>query len=167
MTANLALSTDKSKSKLALNGGKPVSEILLPYGRQSISEQDLKRVRDILQSDWLTQGPEIEQFEKAVARFIGVKYAVAFSSGTTALHGAYTAAGLKPNKEVLLAPITFAATGNAALYLDATPVYVDIEPGNIDAKTIEQRITIAKKYKLTFIIDAAHSLGGKYKGKHA
>lgn len=192
MTANLALSADKSKSKLAINGAKPVRDTLLPYGRQSIDEEDLKHVRDILQSDWLTQGPEIERFEKAVAKYVGVKYAVAYSSGTSALHGAYYAAGLKPQEEVLLAPITFAATGNAALYLGATPIFADVEPetGNIDVKTVEQKITdktkilvgidyaghpcdadelraIAKKHNLTFIVDAAHSFGGKYKGKQA
>ncbi|MDX2106525.1 MAG: UDP-4-amino-4,6-dideoxy-N-acetyl-beta-L-altrosamine transaminase [Candidatus Melainabacteria bacterium] len=183
---------EKKKSKLAINGAKPVRDSLLPYGRQSINDRDLKHVSEILQSDWLTQGPEIERFEQAVAKYVGVKYAVAYSSGTSALHGAYYAAGLKANEEVLLAPITFAATGNAALYLGATPVFADVEPdtGNIDVKKIEQKITsktkilvgidyaghpcdadelreIADKHNLTFIVDAAHSLGGKYKGKQA
>lgn len=180
------------RSKLAINGAKPVRETLLPYGRQSINEQDIDHVCKILQSDWLTQGPEIERFEKAVASYTGVKYAVAYSSGTSALHGAYFAAGLKPQEEVLLSPITFAATGNAALYLGAHPVFVDVEPdtGNIDVSNLEKKITtktrilvgidyaghpcdadkleaIALKHNLTFIVDAAHSLGGKYKGKHA
>jgi len=189
---NLALNKSESISNLAINGAKPVRDSLLPYGRQSIDEKDLKHVCDILQSDWLTQGPEIERFEKAIAKYVGVKYAVAYSSGTSALHGAYYAAGLKPQEEVLLAPITFAATGNAALYLGATPIFTDVEPetGNIDVKTVERKITdktkilvgidyaghpcdadelrtIAKKHNLTFIVDAAHSLGGKYKGKQA
>lgn len=179
-------------STLAINGAPPVRKTLLPYGRQSINDQDLKYVNEVLQSDWLTQGPEIERFEKAMADYVGVKYAVAYSSGTSALHGAYFAAGLKPQDEVLLSPITFAATANAALYLDALPVFVDVEPdtGNIDVKSVEKQVTdktkilvgidyaghpcdadelraIAKKHSLTFIVDAAHSLGGKYKGKQA
>ncbi|MBP7860885.1 UDP-4-amino-4,6-dideoxy-N-acetyl-beta-L-altrosamine transaminase [bacterium] len=186
------LNSQNKESKLAINGGTPVRKTLLPYGRQSINQTDLDQVCRTLQSDWLTQGPEIEKFEKSVAQFVGVKYAVAYSSGTSALHGAYFAAGLKAGEEVLLAPITFAATGNAALYLGATPIFCDIEPdtGNIDVKTVEKKISkktkilvgidysgqpcdadelgaIAKKHNLVFIVDAAHSLGGTYKGKPA
>lgn len=184
--------TKNRTSKLALFGAPPVRDSLLPYGRQSINEDDLKRVNKVLQSEWLTQGPEIEHFEQAVAKYVGSKYAVAYSSGTSALHGAYYAAGLKPGEEVLLAPITFAATSNAALYLGAKPVFVDIEAetGNIDINAIEQNINprskilvgidysghpcdadelreIARKHNLIFIVDAAHSLGGKYKDKQA
>lgn len=191
MTSNTKIDSKKA-SKLAIYGGAPVRETLLPYGRQSISESDLERVTYILQSDWLTQGPEIEKFENAVAEFTGVNHAVAYSSGTSALHGAYFAAGLMPENEVLLAPITFAATGNAALYLGATPVFCDVEPdtGNIDISKVEAKISkktkilvgidfaghpcdadelreIANKHNLIFIVDAAHSLGGKYKGKPA
>jgi len=182
----------KNKSKLAINGGKPVRPTLLPYGRQSISKEDLERVCKTLQSDWLTQGPEIERFEQAMAKFVGVKFAIAFNSGTSALHGAYYAAGLSPGDEVLLSPITFAATGNAALYLGASPVFCDVEPnsGNIDVSAAEKMISkktkilvgidysgqpcdadelslIAKKHGLVFIVDAAHSLGGTYKSKPA
>ncbi len=192
MTSNLELDKKKTTSRLAINGGTPVRKTLLPYGRQSISKADVDSVSETLQSDWLTQGPKIDQFEQAVAKFVGVKYAVAYSSGTSALHGAYFAANLKPEEEVLLAPITFAATGNAALYLGANPVFCDVEPdtGNIDVSKVESKISkktkilvgidfaghpcnadelsaIAKKHNLVFIVDAAHSLGGKYKGKNA
>lgn len=191
MTSDLKTNSAKT-SKLAINGGTPVRETLLPYGRQSINQDDVERVTRTLQSDWLTQGPEIEIFERAVAEFAGVKYAVAYNSGTSALHGAYFAAGLASGDEVLLAPITFAATGNAALYLGATPVFCDVEPdtGNIDPEKVMEKISartkilvgidfaghpcdadalskIAREKNLVFIVDAAHSLGGKYKGKPA
>lgn len=191
MTSDLKSNSAKT-SKLAINGGTPVRKTLLPYGRQSINEADIERVSKTLKSDWLTQGPEIENFERAVAQFAGVKYAVAYNSGTSALHGAYFAAGLEKDQEVLLAPITFAATGNAALYLGATPVFCDVEPdtGNIDTSKVKEKITartkilvgidfaghpcdadalckIAREKNLVFIVDAAHSLGGKYKGRPA
>lgn len=191
MTSNLKLDT-KTASKLAINGAEPVRQTLLPYGRQSISKSDIEQVTKTLQSDWLTQGPEIEKFEAAVAKFAGVKYAVAYSSGTSALHGAYFAADLQKDQEVLLAPITFAATGNAALYLGANPVFCDVEPdtGNIDLAKVESKISkktkilvgidfaghpcdadelsqIARKHNLVLIVDAAHSLGATYKGKQA
>ncbi len=191
MTSDIKVSSKKI-SKLAINGASPVRKTLLPYGRQSINTSDVECVTNTLLSDWLTQGPEIEKFEKTVAQFVGVKYAVAYSSGTSALHGAYYAAGLKNGEEVLLAPITFAATGNAAHYLGATTAFCDVEPdtGNIDVSKVEQKINaktkilvgidfaghpcnadelavIANKHNLVLVIDAAHSLGGKYKGKNA
>jgi len=192
MSSNTKTEQKNIASKLAINGGTAVRASLLPYGRQSINNSDLTNVCNILESDWLTQGPEIEKFEKQVAQFVGVKYAVAYSSGTSALHGAYHAAGLKANDEVLLAPITFAATGNAAHYIGATTAFCDVEPdtGNIDVSKVEQKINsktkilvgidfaghpcdadelskIAAKHNLVFIVDAAHSLGGKYKGRNA
>lgn len=179
-------------SNLAINGAPPVRKKLLPYGRQTIDRQDRETVTEVLQSDWLTTGPNVETFEKAVADFVGTKYAVAYSNGTAALHGAYYAAGIGPGDEVVTSGMTFAATGNAALYLGATPVFVDIEPetGNIDPECARKAITkktralvgidyyghpceadelkaIAKEAGISFIVDAAHSLGAVYKGKKA
>src|SRR3972149_4370472 len=87
----------------------------IPYGRQCIDEDDIQAVIAVLQSDWLTQGPHIEEFEKALANYCGAKYAVAVSSGTAALHLACLAAEIGPGDEVITSPITFAASANCAL----------------------------------------------------
>lgn len=100
---------------------------MIPYGRQHIDEDDIQAVVDVLRGDWLTQGPTIEYFEKSVADYVGAEYAVAFSSGTAALHGASWAAGLGPGDVVHTTPLTFIATVNAARYVGATPELVDID----------------------------------------
>lgn len=162
----------------------------IPYGHQVIDEDDVKAVIETIKSDFLTQGPKIEEFESKVAAYVGVKFAVAFNSGTSALHGAYYAVGIKKNDDFITAPNTFVATANAGLYLGAKPIFVDIEEdtGNIDAQQIQQRITpktrlivpihyaghpvdlevikkTAKKHKLFIIEDACHALGAEYKGE--
>jgi len=100
---------------------------MIPYGRQSVSEEDIAAVVEVLRGDWLTQGPTIERFEAAVAEYVGAKYAVAYSSGTSALHGAAWAAGLGPGDLVATSPLTFMASANCARYVGATPVLVDID----------------------------------------
>src|SRR5215471_13069157 len=95
---------------LAAHGGTPVRSTLLPYGRQSIDENDIQAVVDVLSSDWLTTGPKVAEFEEACAAFVGAKYAVSFSSGTAALHGASFAAGLGAGDEAITTPLTFCAT---------------------------------------------------------
>src|ERR1700675_3691957 len=118
--------TLSTKELLAVDGGTPVRKTMLPYGRQSISEDDIQAVVDVLRSDWLTTGPKVAEFEEALAACVGAKYAVAFSSGTAALHGAVFAAGLKPGDEAITSPLTFAATANCVLYQGATPVFADV-----------------------------------------
>src|SRR5580698_7414532 len=118
--------TPMIREALALDGGTPVRKTLLPYGRQSIGEDDIQAVVETLRSDWLTTGPKVEEFEEAFAAFVGAKYAVTFSSGTAALHAAAFAAGLKPGDEAITTPLTFAATANCVLYQGATPVFADI-----------------------------------------
>lgn len=165
-------------------------EAYLPYGRQSLDEQDIEAVVKVLRGDFLTTGPAVGQFEEALCKTTGAKAAVAVNSGTAALHAAYFAAGLKADDEIITSPLTFAATANAARYLGANVRFVDIDPttGNIDPANIEQAITnktklivpvdfaghpadyaricpIAKKHGLTVIADGAHSLGARYQGK--
>lgn len=176
--------------KLAIHGGKPVRDTLLPYGRQAIDEEDIAAVVAVLRSDWITTGPKIEEFEQAVATRVGARYAVAFSSGTAALHGAVFAADLKPGDEAITTPLTFAATANCVLYQGATPVFADVCPDTltIDPREIEKRITprtkailpvdyaghpadldaireIADRHGLVVIEDAAHALGALYGGR--
>lgn len=162
----------------------------IPYGRQNIVKNDLDLVRKILLSDFITQGPKVDEFEKAFARYCGAKYAVAVSNGTAALHIASLAAGLKKGDEAVTTPITFVATPNSIIYAGAKPVFADIDHNtrNIDPKKIEKKITfrtkaifpvhfaglpcnmpeiskIAKKHSLTVVEDACHALGAKYKYK--
>jgi perosamine synthetase len=165
-------------------------ETYLPYGKQWIEEDDIKAVVDVLKGDFLTTGPYIGEFERAVADYVGAKYAVAFSNGTAALHGACYAAGIGEGDEVITTPITFAASANCVLYQGGSPVFADIEEKtyNINPQEIEKKVTektkaiipvdftgqpvnldaiheIAKKHNLVVIEDAAHALGAKYKGK--
>ncbi len=178
-------------NKLAINGGKPVREKYLPYGQQWIDEDDIRRVSDVLRGDYLTTGPSVSDFEHKIAEYVGAKYAVAVSNGTTALHCACFAAGIGPGDEVITTPMTFAASANCVLYQGGTPVFADIKPDtyNIDPEDIECKITnrtkaiipvaftgqpaeldeirrLADKYNLVIIEDAAHALGATYKGRN-
>ena len=160
----------------------------LSYGRQWINDDDIAEVVNVLKGDWLTQGPAVERFEKALADYIGVRYVVAFSNGTAGLHGAVAAAGLKAGDRLLTTPLTFAATANAALYVGAEPVFADIHRGTLclDPRKAEQKLAelphkikaiapvsfagypfdmepfkfMAKEHGVVLIEDACHSLGG-------
>jgi perosamine synthetase len=173
----------------AIEGGKPVRDRYLPYGRQWLDESDRKAVLEILDGDYITTGPAITQFEEKVATYVGAKYAVAFANGTAALHAACFSAGIGKGDEVITTPMTFVATANAILYTRGTPVFADIDPNtyNINPDAIESRITertkailpvdfagqpvnheeikrIAKMHQLVVIEDAAHALGATYNG---
>lgn len=162
----------------------------IPYGRQTIDAQDLKTVLKVLQSDFLTQGPAIAQFEEALAKWVGAKYCVVVNSGTAALHVAYFACGFKEGDELITSPMTFAATSNAALYLNGKVKFVDIEPdtGNIDVTKVEKAVTsktkivapihyggqpadlkslaaLKKKHGFKIVEDACHALGAVYHRK--
>jgi len=100
----------------------------IPYGKQFISEEDTKAVVEALHSDFLTQGPKIDEFEENFANYIGCKYAVAVANGTAALHLPLLAAGLKQGDRVITTPITFAASANAARYCGAEVYFADIDP---------------------------------------
>jgi perosamine synthetase len=111
-----------------------VTETFIPYGRHQISDEDIDAVAAVLRSDLITQGPAVEAFETAMARHLGARHAVAFSSGTAALHGAAFAAGLHADQESIVPPLTFVASANCALYQGARPRFVDIDRGtwNLD-----------------------------------
>lgn len=163
---------------------------MIPYSRQSISESDIRAVVKVLRSPFLTQGPAIASFEKALAKKVGANYCVAFNSGTAALHAGYAVAGVGPGDEVIVPALTFAATANAALYLGAKPVFADVDPktGLMDIADAERKITaktkllvpvdyagrpaemhafqkLARKHKLILLEDGAQSLGAYYRGK--
>lgn len=170
---------------LAIDGGTPVRSTLLPYGRQSVSDEDIAAVTEVLRSDWLTTGPKVKEFEQAFAAFCGTKEAVAVNSGTAALHAAAFALGIGKGDEVIVPGMTFAATANAVVFQGGTPVFVDSDPETllIDPACVERAITketkaiiavdyagqpadyaalshIATKNKIALIADACHAIGG-------
>ncbi len=120
---------------------------MIPYGRQDITQEDIDAVVTALKSDFLTQGPVVEEFEKKVAAYCGVKYAVAAASCTAGLHIAYLALGMGPGKRVWTSPITFVSTANAALYCGAAVDFVDIDPVtvNISVSALEEKLKRAEK----------------------
>lgn len=163
---------------------------MIPYGKQTIEQDDIQAVVDVFKSDFLTTGPKIAEFEQTVADYVGAKYAVAISNGTSALHAACFAAGIEPGDEVITTPLTFAASANCVLYCGGTPVFADVDPKtyNIDPEDIQRKITdrtkaiiavhlagqpcdmdaihsIAREHGLIVIEDGAHALGSVYKGK--
>ncbi|PYX33967.1 MAG: UDP-4-amino-4,6-dideoxy-N-acetyl-beta-L-altrosamine transaminase [Acidobacteria bacterium] len=175
---------------LAIKGGPPVREALLPYGRQSLDEEDIQSVVEVLKSDWLTTGPKVAEFEEQFAEWVGTKHAVSVSSGTAALHAAAFAAGLKSGDEAVTTPMTFCATANCVLYQDATPVFADVSADtlNLDPDKVRRKISsrtkaliavdysghpadlvelraIAERDGLVLIEDACHALGAEHFGK--
>lgn len=160
----------------------------LSYGKQWINDEDIAEVVAVLKGDWLTQGPAVERFEKALAKYLGVKFVVAFSNGTAALHGAVAAAGVQEGDRVLTTPLTFAASANVALYMGAEPVFADIDRGTLcmDPRKAERKFEelprrikamipvsfggypfdiepfkiMSREYGVVLIEDACHTLGG-------
>jgi len=161
----------------------------IPYGRQNITNDDIKAVVSVLKSDFLTQGPEIAKFEEAFAQYIGAKYAVAVSNGTAALHLCALALGVKPGDKVITTPITFAASANCVRYAGGDVAFADIDPETylIDIKEVEKLLKaspkgtyqgiipvdfagrpvnmeafrkLANEYGLWIIEDACHAPGG-------
>jgi len=177
-------------ARLAIEGGAPVRTESLPYGRQSLDDDDILAVVNALRSDWLTTGPTIEEFERAFADFVGTNEAVAVSNGTAALHAAMFALGIQPGDEVIVPAMTFAASANCVVYQGGTPVFADVESGTLllDPAKAEEKITsrtkaiVAVDYSgqscdydslrsfavvkgLGLVDDACHAVGGSYKGR--
>jgi perosamine synthetase len=180
--------------RLAIHGGSPVRQKLLPYGRQSLDDADIQAVVKVLKSDWLTTGPKVGEFEERFAAWVGARHAVSFSSGTAALHGAAFAAGLGPGDEAVTTPMTFCATANCILYQGATPVFADVSADtlNLDPEEVARKLSarkssrvkaivavdyaghpaaldelgkLAKTHGTLLIEDACHALGAEYHGK--
>ena len=161
---------------------------MIPYGRQLISEDDIRAVIETLRSDWLTTGPGVDEFEQAFAGFVHANEAVAVSSGTAALHAAMFALKIAAGDEVIVPAITFAATANCVVFQGATPVFADVDPRTllIDPEQVKARITsrtkaviavdytghpadydalryITEQHGIALVADACHSLGASYK----
>jgi UDP-4-amino-4,6-dideoxy-N-acetyl-beta-L-altrosamine transaminase len=119
----------------------------IPYGKQHITEEDIQAVVQVLRSDYLTQGPQIAEFEKAFASYIGSKYAVALANGTAALHLCAMALDVCPGQKVITTPITFAASANCVRYCGGEVVFADIDPETylIDIKEVRKLLEAAPK----------------------
>ena len=115
----------------------------LPYGRQWVDDDDIEAVVNVLRSDWLTTGPKVAEFEQAFAQVAVTQESVAVSNGTAALHAAVYAANIGPGDEVIVTPMTFAASANCIVYQGGTPVFADVEPGSLllDPAQVEAKIT--------------------------
>lgn len=162
----------------------------IPIAKPEIGKEEIEAVMETLHSGWVTQGQKVKEFEKAFASYCGVKYGVAVSHGTAALHIALTSIDIQPGDEIITTPLSCIATTNPILYLNAKPVFADIDPEtlNIDPNHIEKKVTpktkailpvhlfghpadmspiieIAEKHGLYIIEDAAHAHGARYKGK--
>lgn len=163
---------------------------MLPYGRQSINDDDIAAVTRALNSDWLTTGPEVDRFEAEVAKCANASHAISVTSGTAGLHLAYAAAGIEPGDEVVTTPLTFVATAATAAVFGAKIVFADVDPktGNLDPAAAEAAVTsrtkviagvdyagvpvqaeafraLAEKTGTLFLEDAAHSIGSRYHGE--
>ncbi|MCS3705870.1 perosamine synthetase [Salinibacter ruber] len=181
--------TVQDATTLAIDGGEPVREETLAYGGQTIEEDDIEAVADVLRSDYLTTGPAVDAFEEAFADFVGTEEAVAVANGTAALHAAMRALDIGSGDEVIVPTITFAATANSVVFEGGTPVFADVEPGTLllDPESVAKRITentkvivgvdyagqpcrydalreLAEAHGLTLLDDACHATGGSYKG---
>lgn len=161
----------------------------LPYGRQSIDDDDVAAVVEVLRSDWLTTGPAVPAFEQALARTTGAKEAVAVSNGTAALHAAMHVLDVGPGDEVITPTLTFAASANCAVYQGARPVFADVDPATLllDPASVARLLTprtkavVAVDYAgqpcdyealrrvlagrdVALVADAAHALGASDRG---
>jgi UDP-4-amino-4,6-dideoxy-N-acetyl-beta-L-altrosamine transaminase len=164
------------------------SATFLPYARQEITDADVAAVAAALREPFITQGPTIERFERAVADRLGARHCVAFSSGTAALHGAAFAAGVGPGDEIISSPVTFAASTNCGLYLGADARFVDVDPATWNLDTAAAAAAVGPRTKavvpvsftglpvdlapldavrdrVTVIEDGCHALGGHRDGR--
>jgi dTDP-4-amino-4,6-dideoxygalactose transaminase len=162
----------------------------IPFHIPSIGEEEIAELVDTLRNGWLTTGPKTKQFEKDFAAFVGVKHAVAVNSGTSGLHLALEAVGVRAGDEVIIPTYTFTATGEVVTYLGARPVLADVrrDTFNLDVATIEPLVTprtkaiipvhvagqmcdmdpileLARRHDLRVVDDAAHTLPAMYKGR--
>lgn len=182
-------SSRTDRDTLALHGGTPVRQTLLPYGRQWIDDADVLAVVQTLRSDWLTTGPKVREFEHAFAAFVGASEAVAVANGTAALHAAVYALGIGPGDEVIVPAMTFAASANCVVFQGATPVFADVDAETllVDPTSVAALITprtraiiavdyagqpcdyealrqLAVQHNLHLIADACHAVGATLQG---
>ena len=176
--------------KPAVIGGKPVRDNFLVFGKPEITDDEINEITNVLKSGWLSTGPKAKEFEEKFKEYIGCGNAIALNSCTSALHLSLLCNGISKGDEVIVTPMTFAASVNVIEHVGATPIFVDIEKTsyNIDSNKIEEAITpktkaiipvhfaglvcdmdkinkIAQDHNLLVVEDAAHAIGAEYKSK--
>ena len=164
----------------------------IPIARPDVGNDEIEAVMETMKTGWVTQGKKVEEFEKLFARYCGSKYGIATSSGTTALHIALASIGIQNGDEVITTPLSCVSTANPILYLNAKPIFADVEPTtlNLNPTIVRKKITrktkailpvhmfghpvdidpimeMAEKHGIYIVEDAAHALGAKYKGRKA
>ena len=167
-----------------------MTDEFIPYGRQLLDDEDIEAVVEVLRSDWLTTGPKVDEFEQALAEVAGAKHAVALANGTAALHAAMYAAGVTAGDEVVVTPMTFAASANCAIYAGAKPVFADVRGGTllINPDAVAEQLSdktsaivavdyagqpcdyealrrLADDKGVKLVADACHAIGGTYQEK--
>lgn len=177
-------------NQLAIQGGKPVRERMLPFGAPALGEEEIAEVVDTLRSGWISTGPKTKKFEAEFATYVGAKHAVALNSCTAGLHLSLIVNRIGPGDEVLVPSLTFGATANVVEHVGARPVLVDVDPQtcNLDVACAAAAITartraiipvhygglpcdldkihdLATRRDLVVIEDAAHAAGAIYNGK--
>ena len=175
-----------STKKLAVDGGTPVRDTPLPYGRHDVSEEDVAAVTAAMRDPLLTRGPKVRTFEEAVAEKVGAKYGVAYTSGTAALDGAAFAGGLAPGKRLVTPTITFAASANMGFYHQSEVALADLDPATWNLSPDDPELVVkpamitavdfaglpanvaalrARAPESVLVRDAAHSLGALDQGE--
>jgi len=182
--------TKSDQNVIAHEGGEPVRDSFIIFGAPCLGEEEIAEVVDTIQSGWIGTGPKTKRFEEMFREYIGCRCAVAVNSCTAGLHLSLIAAGVGPDDQVITSPMTFSATANVIVHQRARPVFVDIDKKtlNIDPVLIEERVTsqtkaiipvhfgglvckmnqildVARRYRLAVIEDAAHAVGGRYRGR--
>ena len=142
-------------SDLAILGGTPVRTEMIPYGRQSVDREDIEAVVRVLESDWLTTGPAVEEFEELFAQKCGATHAVAVSSGTAALHAMLASLGIGKGDEVIVPPLTFVASVNAAVYVGARPVFADVDSESLLLDPESVAACLSPKTRAVIAVDYA------------
>lgn len=175
---------------LAIDGGKPQREKMLPFGAPFFGQEEFDEVLDTLKSGWISTGPKTKQFETEFAAYVGANYAVGLNSCTAGLHLSLVVLGIGPGDEVIVPTLTFGATANVIEHVGARPVLVDVDPQTltIDPAAVERAITprtramipvhyaglpcdldalraLAEPRGIVIIEDAAHAIGAKYNGR--
>jgi len=181
--------TSERRSQLAIDGGKPIRSVMLSYGHQTIGDDDIAAVTQVLRSDWLTTSREVAKFASGCAAFVGASHALAVANGTAALQSAAFAAGIAPGDEAIVTALTFAASANCIRYQGGTVRFADVRPDtlNIDPTSVANLINsrtkaivtvdyggqpsdlaelleLARRDNLVLIEDASHAVGANYRG---